>query len=114
MLKRNGTRRNAMRVYVKVTIPAEGGNAAIRNGTLVPTVEAIIKELQPELAFFYADAQGRRTNNFLLDLKDPSWIPAIAEPFFLAFNASVEIYPVMLADDLMQSAPHVDHAVKQY
>ena len=103
-----------MRVYVKASMPVEAGNAVIRSGTLAATMETLLKELQPETAFFYADTLGRRTANFLLDLKDASQIPAIAEPLFLAFNASVEIYPVMLAEDLMKAGPGIEHAVQQY
>jgi hypothetical protein len=36
----------------------------------------------------------------VFDLKDPSEIPAIAEPFFLNLNAKVEFSPVMNAEDL--------------
>jgi hypothetical protein len=64
--------------------------------------------------FFFTDQQGRRTTNLLMDLKDASQIPAIAEPFFLAFNASVEIYPVMLADDLEKAGPAIGRAVERY
>jgi len=103
-----------MRVFVKATMPVESGNAVIRRGTLAATIEAILNELKPEAVFFYADAQGRRTANLLLDLKDASQIPAVAEPFFLAFNASVEIYPVMLPEDLMKAGPGIEQAVQHY
>jgi hypothetical protein len=46
-----------------------------------------------------------------LDLADASQIPAIAEPWFLAFNASIEIHPVMLPDDLAKAAPAIERAV---
>ena len=103
-----------MRVFVKATLPVESGNAVVRSGKLGPTLEAILKDLKPETVFFYADAQGRRSANLLLDLADASAIPAVAEPFFLAFNASVEVYPVMLPDDLMKAGPSIEHAVQSY
>jgi len=34
---------------------------------------------------------------------DPSRVPAIAEPFFLLFNASVEFHVVMTPDDLAKA-----------
>jgi hypothetical protein len=103
-----------VRVYLKATLPVEAGNATIRSGRLPSIIQSILDELHPETVFFHADAQGRRTANLVFDLKDASEIPAVAEPFFLAFNASVEIYPVMLVEDLMKAGPGIEHAVQTY
>jgi hypothetical protein len=47
-------------------------------------------------------------------MQDASQIPAIAEPWFLAFNASVEIHPVMIPDDLAKAGPSIENTVKKY
>ncbi|MEX0804603.1 MAG: hypothetical protein WD688_15000 [Candidatus Binatia bacterium] len=47
-------------------------------------------------------------------MQDASQIPAIAEPWFLAFNASVEIHPVMIPDDLATAGGAIEQAVKKY
>ena len=47
-------------------------------------------------------------------LDDSSQIPAAAEPWFLAFNARVELNPVMNADDLARAGESIQQAVKQY
>jgi hypothetical protein len=47
-------------------------------------------------------------------MKDASQIPAIAEPWFLAFNASIEIHPVMVPDDLARAGSSFEAAVKKY
>jgi hypothetical protein len=36
----------------------------------------------------------------VIDVKDPSDIPVIAEPFFTQLDAAVEFTPVMNADDV--------------
>ena len=55
--------------------------------------------LQPEAAYFTAQ-DGKRTGMIFFDLKDPTQIPAIAEPFFMAVNASVDLTPVMTPDEV--------------
>jgi hypothetical protein len=47
-------------------------------------------------------------------MKDPSQLPAIAEPWFLALNASVEVTPAMVPDDLKKAGPSIAQAVKQF
>jgi hypothetical protein len=47
-------------------------------------------------------------------MNDASQIPAIAEPWFLALNASIEIHPVMVPDDLARASGAIEAAVKKY
>jgi hypothetical protein len=47
-------------------------------------------------------------------MDDTSQIPAIAEPWFLAFNASVDIHPVMLPEDLGKATESIRSAVERY
>ncbi len=102
-----------MRCLLKVSIPVEAGNAAIADGTLPKTIESIVNELKPEAAYF-AEENGKRTGFIVVDLKDTSQIPAIAEPWFLAFNAHVEFHPAMNLEDLRKSAPGMERAVKNH
>jgi hypothetical protein len=98
---------------MKVSIPVETGNVTIADGTLPKTIETILNELKPEAAFF-AEDNGKRTGFIFLDLKDTSQIPALAEPWFLAFNAHVELHPAMNLDDLKRATPGIEKAVKSY
>ncbi len=102
-----------MRFMLKVNIPVEAGNAAARAGKLGKTVETILAELKPEAAYFASD-KGQRTGFIFLEMEDTSQIPAIAEPWFLAFNASLEFHPVMVPADLAKAGPAIDRAVKIY
>ena len=47
-------------------------------------------------------------------MQDASQIPAIAEPWFLAFNASIEIHPVMIPEDPARAGGAIENAVKKY
>ena len=102
-----------MRFLLKVNIPVESGNAAARAGKLGTTIQSILADLKPE-AVYFTDSNGQRTAFIFLDMQDASQIPAIAEPWFLAFNASVEIHPVMIPDDLAQAGGAIENAVKKY
>lgn len=88
-----------MRVMLKVSIPVERGNIAVKDGTLKKIIGESLERLKPEAAYFLPE-DGRRTAIMVFDLADQSDIPSIAEPFFLAFDAAVSIIPVMNADDL--------------
>jgi len=102
-----------MRCLLKVLIPVETGNAAISDGSLPKTIESILADLKPEASYF-ADENGKRTGFIFFDLKDPSNIPAVAEPWFLAFNAHIELHPAMNLDDLKKATPGMEKAVKNY
>ncbi len=102
-----------MRFLLKVNIPVETGNAAAKAGRLEGTIQSILADLKPE-AVYFTDDKGQRTAFIFLDMKDASQIPAIAEPWFLAFNAHVEIHPVMVPEDLAKAGPAIEQAVKKY
>jgi hypothetical protein len=86
-------------MMIRIKVPVEAGNRAFQDGTLQKTLMEAIERLKPEAAYFYPD-QGVRTAFMIVDLKDSSEIPAIAEPFFARLNAAVEFLPVMNAEDL--------------
>src|SRR5712691_4122886 len=102
-----------MRCLLKVSIPVETGNTTIGNGTLPKTIESILDELKPEAAYF-AEENGKRTGFVFFDLKDTSQIPAVAEPWFLAFNAHIELHPAMNLEELKKAGPGIERAVKNY
>jgi hypothetical protein len=103
-----------MRMLLRVSIPVEAGNAAAKAGTLGSTVEQILADLKPEAAYFFADDNGQRSGSIVFDMKDTSEIPAVAEPWFLAFNAKVSIRPIMNPQDLAKAGPLIGKAAKQY
>ena len=102
-----------MRFLLKVNIPVESGNAAAKAGRLGSTIQAILADLRPE-AVYFTDDNSQRAGFIFLEMQDASQIAAIAEPWFLAFNASVEIHPVMIPGDLPKAAAAIDNAVRKY
>ena len=88
-----------MRMMIRIKIPVEKGNQAINDGTLQKTITEALERLKPEAAYFFPES-GIRTSFMVVDIKDSSEIPSIAEPFFAKLSAAVEIFPVMNAEDL--------------
>jgi hypothetical protein len=103
-----------MRMMMQFTIPVEAGNEAASTGAFGRTFQKIIESLKPEAAYFGAISGGERGGFIVFDMKDTSQIPAIAEPFFLAFNARLTFYPVMNAQDLANAGPGIEKAVKEH
>jgi hypothetical protein len=102
-----------MRFLLKVNIPVESGNAAAKAGKLGAIIQFILAELKPE-AVYFTDEKGQRTGFIFLEMREASQIPAIAEPWFLAFNAGIELHPVMVPADLAQASGAIEQAVKKY
>lgn len=102
-----------MRCLLKVSIPTGIGNERVIDGSLPRTIESILTDLNPEAAYFIEE-QGARTGLIVCNLKDESDIPAIAEPWFLAFGARVEMHPAMTVADLKKAAIGFEKAVKKY
>ena len=88
-----------MRTMIRITVPVDAGNKTIQDGTLPKIVSDTMERLKPESAYFFAD-RGVRTSIMIIDLKDVSDIPAIAEPLFTGLGAAVEFIPVMNAEEL--------------
>jgi hypothetical protein len=89
----------SMRMIVYVSFPVETFNAAVKDGSAGAKMKRILDRVKPESAYF-TDRHGQRSAVLIVDLKDASQIPALAEPWFLLFNAGVEIHPVMGPQDL--------------
>jgi hypothetical protein len=101
-----------MRFLLKVSFPVEAGNAAAKKDGF-KAIQKILEEQKPEAAYFVADG-GKRTAILIMNMEDTSQMPAIAEPWFLALNASIEATPAMVPEDLRKAGPAIEKAVKTY
>ena len=88
-----------MRTLLKFQMDVEAANRSIRDGSWADAMNRVMQGLQPEAAYFTA-MDGKRTGLVVFDLKEPSHIPVIAEPIFMAVNASIELSPVMTLEDV--------------
>jgi len=91
-----------MRMLLNIRIPHEPFNAFVRNGTIGEVMSKILDETKPEAAYF-TEQSGGRGAILVIDLEDPSRIPAFAEPWFLMFNADCEFRVVMGPEDLQRA-----------
>ena len=102
-----------MRMLMTVSMPVEAGNAAARKGSLGTTIQSILADLKPEAAYF-SEEDGQRTGFIVFDMKESSQLPAIAEPWFLAFNARLSVRPAMNAEDLAAGMAGMTKAVEKF
>lgn len=91
-----------MRMLMNVTIPTDDFNDAVRDGTVGPKIARILEELKPE-AVYFTEQDGWRGAILIVNLDDPAKVPALAEPWFLTFNASVQFRIAMTPDDLQRA-----------
>ncbi|MEO8098585.1 MAG: panthothenate synthetase [Acidobacteriota bacterium] len=88
-----------MRMLMNVKFPLEPFNSAVKDGSAGPKVQKILADMKPELALF-SERDGHRGGTFVVNVKDASDIPVLAEPWFLTFNAEVELRIAMTPEDL--------------
>ncbi|TKG94305.1 panthothenate synthetase [Puteibacter caeruleilacunae] len=91
-----------MRMLVNVLLPVEPFNSMVRNGTAGDVIGSILEDLKPESVYF-TEHGGERGAVMVMDVPDPSYIPTIAEPWFLNFEANCEFKIAMSPEDLMKA-----------
>lgn len=102
-----------MRVLMTVSLPVETANDMAMDGMLGKKIKEILDEQKPEAAYFTTE-DGMRTGLIFLNLKYSSEIPKYAEPWFLSFDAFIDVKPVMSFADLQKAEKHIKAAVKKY
>jgi hypothetical protein len=88
-----------MRMIMHVNFPVGIFNAAVKDGSVGGKMMKILAAQKPEAAYF-TDHNGQRSGILVVELAKASDIPALAEPWFLTFNAGVELHPAMTPEDL--------------
>ena len=91
-----------MRMLLHARLPHEPFNTAVKNGTVGEKMKRVLDDLKPE-AVYFTEYQGRRGAIMIVNVEDPSKVPAFSEPWFLLFNADCEFHIVMTPADLAKA-----------
>ncbi len=102
-----------MRYLLKLEIPTESGNKAIRDPKFGDKMQALLKEVKAEAAYF-TTINGHRGAYIVVNMDDASQMTAIGEPFFLWLGANVQFMPAMLPQDLVKGGPAIGAAVQKW
>ena len=89
-------------MLLTVEYPHEPFNSLIRSGKAGQVLGRIMDAIKPEAAYF-TEQDGMRCGIFVIDVKNPSDVPAFAEPFFLNFHANCKFRVVMSPEDLKKA-----------
>jgi hypothetical protein len=100
-----------MRMIMNVTIPHHTFNAAVKDGTVGAKIGKILEAIKPE-AVYFTEQNGKRGAVLIVDLPNDAKVPALAEPWFLTFEADVQIRIAMTPEDLQRSG--IDSMGKQW
>lgn len=100
-----------MKTILIASMPHHTFNAAVKDGTVGAKLKKIMDALKPEAAYF-TELNGKRTGIFVVNVSDGSQIPALAEPWFLTFEADVQFHPTMTPADLERAG--LDKIGKQW
>jgi hypothetical protein len=89
-------------MILNVSIPHQAFNEAVKDGTVSDKLNRIMEATRPE-AVYFTEWNGKRGVMVVADVEEPSRVPALAEPWFLCFNADVKFQVAMTPDDLKKS-----------
>lgn len=89
------------RFIIRAQIPTEAGNRLMQNPNGMQDIEAYMKSVKAEAAYFF-EAGGDRTMVFVVNMNRTDQMAVLAEPLFM-MGAKVEFQPVMLLEDLKKA-----------
>lgn len=88
-----------MRLMLRVAMDTDRTNELILAGTMGSTIEEILAKLKPESAYFHA-TDGGRGFTLVIDAPDAASLPSLVEPLWLQVGATIDVIPVMNAEEL--------------
>ncbi|WP_137819693.1 panthothenate synthetase [Pseudomonas sp. 2FG] len=91
-----------MKMLLTAEFPLEPFNSLVRSGKVGEIIGRILESIKPETAYF-TEQDGKRGGIFVINVQDPSDLPAFAEPFFLNFQANCKFRILMSPEDLQKA-----------
>jgi hypothetical protein len=91
-----------MKMLLTVEMPHEPFNSLVRSGKVGQIIGNILETIKPEAAYF-TEQYGKRGAILVVNVQTSSDVPALAEPFFLNFQADCRFRILMSPDDLKKS-----------
>ena len=100
-----------MRTMFKISLPPEPFNTLAREGVVGQKIGRIVEETKPESIYFTGNKYGRGVVA-VYDIQEGSGFPAVAEPWFLTFNAEIEYDAAITPEELGEAG--LDEIVKKW
>lgn len=91
-----------MRLLLQVNLPNLDFNAAVRDGSAGQKLQRILSDSSPETVYF-VEQDGQRGVLLVVNPESSAEIPALAEPWFLTFNARCRFCIAMTPDELAEA-----------
>lgn len=88
-----------MKMLLDITLPHKPFNAAVKDGTVGAKLNQILEATKPQ-AVYFTEQSGQRGAVLIVELADPSKLPALVEPWMLLFEADIKFRPFMTPEDL--------------
>ena len=108
-----GKEEERIRFMITFRVPTERGNAAARDGSFSDILQSVLEDLKPE-AVYFSDIEGARGGYLVVNIDDASQLPAVAEPLFLAMDATVQVHPVFTPEDMPRAMEGLQQAAQKY
>ncbi|MEE1824524.1 hypothetical protein PUR61_20430 [Streptomyces sp. BE20] len=90
-----------MRALLEIELDTATANQVVRDGAVAEKFDRIMAGLKPEAVYAFA-RNGRRCQIAVIDIPDEAALPSVCEPFWLEFNASVDVHLCMDTDQLRE------------
>jgi hypothetical protein len=100
-----------VKILFQITFPVERFNELAREGTAGQKLAAIVEATKPESIYFTGSLSGRGAVA-VYDFADGSQVPAVAEPWFLTFDAHIE-YSLAISGQEMAKG-NLDEVIKRW
>jgi len=95
-----------MKFLLTIEFPTSEANKKAKDGSILPSIKKIINDINPETVYF-GGIDGSRACYMIVNLEKNEETVMVCEPWYMLFNAKVDIKPVMSLDDLENAAKYI-------